>query len=264
MDDGIEHAGYLAFLTMLSIFPAMIFLFAIAASMGQQQTGNEFVEQLYNLLPDSVVGVIYPIIYQILSGPSTGLLTLAIIGIIWTASSMVEGTRTILNRVYRVKNPPHYLFRRGLSILQFIFFIFVLIIAMIFLTIVPGFIHIMENQFSHKFNFDPMVDYLTYYGSAVALFVAVASGYFILPNIKQNVVRVLPGAFICVVAWLVVIEFFTRYVGYYRQINIVYGSMGGIIITLVFFYVMAVIYIFGAEFNYLLEKELGHDIEERE
>jgi membrane protein len=261
-DDGIEHAGYLAFLGLLSMFPSLIFLFSIAADIGNKDYGVDFLQQIYAVLPSNVVSELKPTINQILSGPPQGLLTIAIIGVIWTASGAVEGFRTILNRVYRVKNPPHYLFRRALSIVQFILLSFIIIIGMFFITIIPSFVAFIHTRIN--FGLEQTLTSIRFYISALALFIGVALGYYILPNIKQNIIRVMPGAMICVILWLAVIEVFTNYVAYYHRINAVYGSLAGIVITLVFFYVMSVIYIYGAEFNYFLERYLGHDIREKE
>jgi membrane protein len=261
-DDGIEHAGYLAFLGLLALFPAIIFLFSIASIIGHQEYGVDIINQLYDILPKNITTEIEPIVNQILSGPPQGLLTIALIGIIWTASGAVEGTRTILNKAYKVTTPPNYFFRRGLSILQFIIFIFVLVIAMFFLTIVPKIIGQLEQQIG--FQTSPDVPAIRYLLSAFALFLVVSLSYYILPNIKQKFTRVLPGAKLCVVLWLLTIEVFTNVIAHYSRINAVYGSLAGVIITLVFFYIISLIYIYAAEFNYYLEIYLGHKIEEKE
>jgi membrane protein len=136
-DDGIEHAGYLSFLALLAIFPALIFLLALASNLGNQSYGMEFINQLYGIMPASISEILSPKIAEILSGPPQGILTIAIIGMLWTSSGAVEGIRTILNRVYHVTNTPHFLLRRALSVLQFIVLIFIVLIAMFFLTLAP-------------------------------------------------------------------------------------------------------------------------------
>ncbi len=263
-DDGIEHAGYLSFLAILSIFPSLIFMFTLAGSIGRQDYGAEFISQLSKILPVDVMNALTPSINEILSGPPQGILTIAIIGILWTASSAVEGVRNILNKVYRVKNPPHYLFRRGISILQFVILIFVVITAMFFLTVVPGIVENLEIKFRVNIHINESLSNLRYLISSSILFFGIATTYYILPNIKQTIVNVLPGALICVGLWLAVIYGFTSFVKYYSNASNVYGSLAGIILTLLFFYVLNIIYIYGAEFNFLLEKALGHKIEEKE
>ena len=80
-DDGIEHAGYLSFLALLAIFPAIIFLLALASNLGNQSYGLDFIKQLYSIMPASVSATFAPKIDEVLSGPPQGILTIAIIGI---------------------------------------------------------------------------------------------------------------------------------------------------------------------------------------
>jgi len=128
--DGIEHAGYLSFVLLLAFFPFLVFFVAILGALGETQLGAEFVRTIINNLPQSVTAVALPRINEILSGPPAGLLTISILGTIWTASSMIEGYRTILNRAYRVATPPNYYLRRALSILQLLLLVCILIISM--------------------------------------------------------------------------------------------------------------------------------------
>lgn len=263
MHDGIEHAGYLAFLALLSIFPFLVLVIALATGIGRREVGSEFIARFMEILPEDAALALTPRINEILTGPPQSLLTIAIIGMIWTASSAVEGTRTILNRVYRVSNPPIYIYRRLMSIAQFIIITFVVIVAMIFITLAPTTFETL-SEITH-IPLTAMMDwyFIRYIFSAFIVFICIAISYHILPNIKQSFIYVLPGALIALVFWLLVAYIFSSYIHYYKQFNIVYGSLAGIIITLLFFYILAIIYIFGAEFNYFLEKALGKRIEEK-
>jgi membrane protein len=264
MHDGIEHAGYLAFLALLSIFPFLVFMFSIAASLGRQEIGAEFIAELQLIFPDDVALALMPRINEIISGPPQSLLTIAIIGIIWTASSAVEGLRTILNRAYRVMNPPIYIYRRLLSIAQFIVLTFIVIVATFFLTFAPNIIDHIEKITEFQINFGDDIEFFRFYVSAFLIFISIATSYYVLPNIKQSWLAVLPGAIIALIFWLIAAYIFSSYIAYYRQFNVVYGSLAGIIITLLFFYVLGVIYIFGAEFNYFYERSKGHKIIQKE
>ncbi len=264
MHDGIEHAGYLAFLALLSLFPFLVFVFSIAGALGRQEIGSNFIDEIRNFLPHDVFYTLEPRIDEILTGPPQGLLTLAVIGIIWTSSSIVEGIRTILNRAYRVDNPPKYIFRRLMSMLEIIILTFIVIVAMFFLTFAPNLWDFLQYQLSFSFELDPIFTSLRIYISSAAIFIAVSVSYWVLPNIKQSWINVVPGALVVLVLWLTSAYIFAEYINHYRQLNIVYGSLANLIVTLIFFYVLAVIYIFGAEFNYFFERAMGHEIVQKE
>ena len=97
-----------------------------------------------------------------------------------------------------------------------------------------------------------------------ALFCAVAYIYYTIPNIKQSFIAIAPGALIVVFLWLVAAKMFTIYLSNFNQVNLIYGSLGGIIAALVFFYICNIIFIFGAELNYQIVRALGIRVSQRE
>jgi len=261
--DGIEHAGYMAFLGLLSLFPFLVFMVAIAGLFGNQELGQEFVNVVFGHLPDNAIRAIEPRIHEIVSGPPQSILTIAILGVIWTASSSVEGLRTILNRAYRVSTPPAYPLRRLMSILQMMIATVIIIGLMLGLVFVP----ILYDFMAEWLTLPEPADYLSTISmwlTGLSLLLVVSSIYYFLPNIRQSFVRTLPGALIVVLLWVAAASIFSYYLSQFDQVNLIYGSLGGIIATLLFFYIASVILIFGAELNYSLEKAAGHYFEEKE
>lgn len=265
-NDGIEFAGYLTFLSLLALFPFLVLIVATAGFIGQGDLGTQTINILFSYLPYDAVKAIEPRISEITSGPPPALLTISILGAIWTSSSAVEGMRSVLNRAYQVSNPPTYVLRRLTSILQLILFTLIIIIVMAAIVFTPIVIAQLE-QWSGvempKENSDSWRDLFTYFGAGLLLAV-VANLYFFLPNIKQNLLAVLPGAALVVVLWIAGAKGFTFYIANVDQMNLIYGSLGGFIATMLFFFVMNVIFIYGAEFNHLVASALGSKVEERE
>jgi membrane protein len=70
-----------------------------------------------------------------------------------------------------------------------------------------------------------------------------------LPNTRQAFARVLPGVCVTTILWLTGAGAFSWYVGHLAHYAAFYGSLGGVAITLMFFYASAVLFIFGAEIN---------------
>lgn len=265
-NDGIELAGYLTFLELLSLFPFLVILVAVTGFIGQGEAGSGFIQLVINHMPDAAVNVLKPRIDEIISGPPQGLLTLSILGALWTSSSVVEGLRTVLNRAYQVSEPPTYILRRMLSMLQIILFSLILIVVMLVLVLAP----VVMAKIEHETGLDLppelaaffMQDF--FYFSVLAMFLMVASLYYWLPNIKQSLIGVLPGALIVVAGWISGAALVAFYLTNVSQVNLIYGSLSGFIATLLFFFVMNVIFIYGAEFNHELLKALGRRVIERE
>ncbi len=91
---------------------------------------------------------------------------------------------------------------------------------------------------------------LVRYGvGAGVLFTLTVTLYILLPNIELRLRDVLPGAVFAVVVWILVAEAFSWYLRNFARYSVVYGSLAGIVLTLLFFYISAAIFIFGALFN---------------
>lgn len=264
--DGIEHAGYLAFLGLLALFPFMVFLVAVIGFMGQGESGAEFISTILQALPNDITAAIRPRVIEIVSGPPQGLLTVSILGAIWTASSAVEGIRTVLNRAYHVATPPAYWFRRLLSIAQLMLFTSILIAGMILVVAMPLIFHQLERFVSIDFSTEiqDKLGYILLYFTIFMLFIAVSFIYYLLPNIKQRMISVVPGAALVVILWIGSANLFTAYLSNFNQVNLIYGSLGGIIAALVFFYICNIIFIFGAELNHQIVELLGLRVVEKD
>lgn len=264
-NDGVELAGYLTFLALLSLFPFLVLIVAFAGFIGQGQLGTEFIELLLDHLPKEGVAALEPRIQEIISGPPQGLLTISILGTLWTSSSAVEGMRTVLNRAYRVSNPPTYVWRRLVSLIQIVVFAVLTLIVMsviVFAPIVMGPVSQYFGVSAMELNIFFIEDFI--YIGAFLIFVAVTSLYFVLPNIRQSLIKCLPGAALVVLLWVLGAAALSLYLENVHQVNLIYGSLSGFIATLLFFFVMNVIFIYGAEFNHQLFTMLGEKVVEKE
>ncbi len=249
--DGIEHAGYLAFLSILSLFPSLIFLITIVGFFGASDAGTHVINVIISSTPKEIGEALAPRINEITSGPEQSFLTIAIIGVIWTASSSVEGCRTILNRAYRVAFPPPYVLRRLISILEFFVIISAIVSGIIIFIIVPS----LLKDFDAKFHLGiQAADFDIFYLRQIAIFFLLTCAtsllYYALPNAKQKITQTVPGSILAVILWVLLGNLFEIYLEDFHQVNFVYGSLAGIIASLMFFYLISLVFIFGAEFNY--------------
>jgi membrane protein len=250
--DGVEHAGYMAFMVILSIFPFIVFFLALTSFLGASELGQEFVQMILLHLPELATESIKNRIMELGNTPPLSLMTLAIVGTIWTSSSFVEGLRTILNRVYGITSPPPYIYRRLMSILQFFLINIMITFAMLLFVFIPigiskidGIQYIIGGYEQHF----KIVRYILIF---ISLFLGVSSLYYIIPNATINFINVIPGAFITVVLWMLGGRLLSKYILYYNQLSVVYGSLGSVIVTLIFFYIINLLFIYGAEFNNLI------------
>lgn len=263
---GMEMAGYLTFLTLLSLFPYLLLMVSAAGVVGQGETGRELISMLLTHLPADAVTTIRPRIEEIISGPPPSILTFSILGAIWTSSSAVEAVRGILNRAYRVHKPPAYLRRRLTSIGQIIGLTLLILVGMILFVFVPLALKSLSHFTGIAIPFE-LTQFFTFIFkpiAAFAMFGIVASFYHVLPNIKQSWAAVMPGALLVVILLFAFGSLIGFYLNDISNVTLVYGSLSGFIATLLSFYIIGVIFIYGAEFNHELMVMRGQRIIEKE
>lgn len=266
MNYGVEVAGYLTFLALLSLFPYLVLMVSAAGLVGQGETGRNLITLLMEHLPSDAVQTLRPRIEEIISGPPQSILTFSILGAIWTSSSAVEAVRGMLNRAYRVRKPPAYLSRRLTSIGQIFMLTLLILLIMIIFVFAPIALQAFTRYTDITIPFALehfMSTYFQYIG-IVVLFGIIATFYYVLPNIKQSFLAVWPGALLVVALWVGSASLVSFYLNDISNVTLIYGSLSGFIATLIFFYVMNLIFIYGAEFNHELMVLLGHRIIEKE
>jgi membrane protein len=143
-----------------------------------------------------------------------------------------------------------------LSIAQFLFISTVICLAMLLLIIIPIGLQKIPQFMNLIQDYKTILNFSRYFLIFLSLFFTVCSLYYLIPNIKLQFVDVIPGALLSVFLWVLSGYLLSTYLVYYNQLDIIYGSLGSIIVTLIFFYIVNMIFILGAEFNYLMKHNI--------
>ena len=257
VDEGLVLAGYIAFTAFLSLFPFLIFLAALAGFLGDRETADRFIEAMFEFMPDDVAETLAPAVGEVVGARHGGLLTFGILFTLWFASNGFEALRTGLNRAYGVSEQRAIWWLR----LQSIAFVISggLIILFLSLVVVLGPLvwRVLGPTVDQMLETRLVFGTARYVFAAVLLFGALIFLHRWLPNTRQALKRILPGVAATTVLWLLGASVFAWYVGHLTDYSVYYGSLGGVAITLMFFYVSAIIFIFGAEINAVWREETG-------
>lgn len=248
--DGVEQSGYIAFLIIMSIFPFMIFFTFLIGTLGSMELGSQLIVIIEDSVPQEIFASILPVLRQITETPPPSMISFAFISIIWSASSIVDGLRTILNRAYGHEDVPPYLLRRILSIVEFFILTVTIIVSLFSLTILPRIIEYINKLLGHTYETHPIWDMLRNGAVFFLLFAMVSIIYYIIPNGHKKGEKIAPGAILTVGGWWISVRVFAYYLRVSTQMNLVYGSMTSIILCLIFFNILALILVYGAEFNH--------------
>jgi membrane protein len=256
-DEGLELSGYIAFTAFFSLFPFVIFLAALAGFLGDRETANEFIGAMFDLLPADVAETLAPAVREVMGARQGGLLTVGILTTLWFASSGIEALRAGLNRAYGVSEQ-RALWRLRL---QSILFVIAGGLTMFFLSAAvilgPLLWRVLGPTLDDLLGTELAFLTLRHLAATLLLWGALMLLHRWLPNTRQAYRRVLPGVCATTLLWLVGASLFSWYIGHLADYSAFYGSLGGVAITLMFFYVTAIIFLFGAEFNALWRELTG-------
>ncbi len=257
LHDGFEIAGYMAFSTLLALFPFLIFLIAFAAFFDAEGEAREAVTLAFGALPEQIAGAISRPFTEALSIRSPQLLTVGAIVALWSASNGVEALRTGLNRAYDTLET-RSIVRRRLESLGIIACVVALAVLLGYLTIVSTVAMTSLPDYAREAAGTVANNILTHYLSAgAALFLALCIAHLWLPGGRRRLHDVMPGVLVSTLTWLALAAGFTAYLANFASYDVVYGGLGGIAAAMVFFYLTPILILFGAELNRSLRQHFA-------
>lgn len=245
-------------MTMLAIFPFLIFLLALAGFVGHTDAAARFVVLALDSIPPKVSEAMRMPIYEVMSERRGGLLTFGILAALWSAGSGIEAIRTAVNRAYGLGRSRSIWRRRLESFLLVIVSSLSAIIAMSLLVLGPKIWRAAQQVLFLPEAWWALWLPVQYLAGLVVMLAGVCALYYLLPNVHLRLRWTLPGAVVVVLLWLLAVAVFSLYLAYFDHYAVTYGSLGGVVAALLFFYISAAILIFGAEVNgAILRAELG-------
>jgi membrane protein len=247
--NGIEIAGYIAFTVMLSLFPFMIFLVSVAGFFGDTRTGENFLNTISLFAPPDVLKTLQPAILEVIQNRSGSLLTIGLALSLYSASSAVSALRLALDLAYGVEETRSFWLRKLQDFVVVMVGSIILILTSIAVILGP-LVWKLLTWFTFLDPADQSLWHLARYSFAlITLVLAVITLHRILPNCRMKIRQILPGALTTTIIWIIAASALTLYFDRFADYSATYGSLGGVIITLLFFYVSAIIFIFGGELN---------------
>lgn len=248
-DNSLIIAGYIAYMSLFALFPFLIFLTTLGGVLGQSEAATRVVELGLQSLPPEVASTLEPSIRDITERPRTGLMTISIVVALWVASSGIEALRVALNEAYNAEQYPAIWRARLQSLILTIVFAIGILLTMVAIVAGPFIWSMVEWMLIIPSFYGWLYSLSRYFFGVVVLFGIVVALYYLLPNRSLKRREVFPGAVIAVAVWVVTASLFSYYLSSLANYSVTYGSLGGIVVTLLFFYVSACIFIFGAEIN---------------
>ena len=248
--DGFIHAGNLAYLALMTVFPFIIVAAAVAHLLGQTEGGSRAVAALLQTMPPNVADVLRKPIHDVLHARSGALLWLGAIVGLWTTGSFIETLRDILRRAYGVKGSAAFWEYRLFSIGLIVASVVLMLVAFAASILLSG-----AEQFILKLV--PQADKvaaligLLHVVPGLVLF---GSVYFILVSLTPRKYRRIqcrkwPGALFITLWWMGTTALLPVVLSRLGGYSLTYGSLAGVIVCLIFFFIIGLGVVIGAQLN---------------
>lgn len=240
-------SAQLSFFFLLSLFPFLLFLITL---LGYLPIDEDIVLDLIeSYAPEQIVTLINTNISDIIKSQNGGLLSLGILGTLWSASNGVNAIKKAFNRSYGVIEDRPYIVSRLISIGLTIAMVGVIVLAFllpIFGQKIGVFLFSFVNQSE---GFLSIWNALRWIISSVIIFIVLLALYKLLPNLKVYFKHVIWGALFATLGWQLASLAFSYYVNTLGNYSATYGSLGAVIILMIWFYLSGIIIIIGGVIN---------------
>jgi len=249
-NDGFIHAGNLAYMAVLAIFPFFITGAAIFSVIGEQAQRAASINAILYALPPVVGDVIGPVARSVIEERTGWLLWVGGLVGLWTVGSLIETIRDILRRAYGTEATAAFwkyrLFSTGIIIAAVILLLLSLV-AQVVIGAAQEVIDAYFPQLGHLLGslaLSRVVPAFALYGSLYLLF------YTLTPHTyRQRRYPKWPGALLVTVWWILVAIALPPLLRSVFSYNLTYGSLAGIMIALFFFWLVGLGMVMGAELN---------------
>jgi membrane protein len=251
-DDALGLAAQLAFYLILAIFPFILFLVALIDTFSSPEFITKVFTYLRQVLPAQVFDLIRTYTESTLRNRDTapGLLSVGILGTIWATSSAFAALMNALNRAYDVQETRPFWKVRGIAILMMFGLSALVATGVLLLVAGPSIGETVAEVFTLDDEFLYVWNIVRWPAALLFMVTTVALVYYFAPDADQPFRWITPGGFIGVLLWVLASLAFNLYASSdFNNYNQTYGSIGTVIILLLYLYISSLTILFGATLN---------------
>src|SRR3954453_1921765 len=258
-DDNLtDWAAALTYYAVLSLFPARLVLVALLGLFGQYpQTSNSLLDIVGKLGPSSAVDTVRGPIEGVVraKGGAGALLGVGLIGAVWSASGYLGAFFRASNIVYEIDEGRPFWKLRPLQLVMTVVMTLLLALVAIAIVVTGPLASAIGDVIGVGSTAVTLWNWLKWPVLVVVVVSMIAVLYYAAPNVQQPAFRwISPGSVVALLAWAVASLVFGLYVSQFGSYNKTYGTLGGVIVFLVWLWISNLALLFGIEFNAELER----------
>ncbi|EEG76817.1 YihY/virulence factor BrkB family protein [Dethiobacter alkaliphilus] len=241
------RGAQLSYFFILSIFPFLIFLITLIdyTPLSQQHT----LDQLALLLPDNAFAIVEQIVSEVEAADNFTLLSLGILGTIWTASRGTAALIKSLNKAYDITESRSFFVLNTIGIAATLALALLILFTLSFLVFGQVIGELAFQYLGLEGLFQALWPVLRFSIPLLIIFVSFTLLFLYSPNCRLRLRHVYPGAIFSTLAWIIASQAFAFYVNNFGNFSRTYGSIGGIIVFMIWLYLSSVVVLLGGEIN---------------
>ncbi|MCU1547632.1 MAG: YihY/virulence factor BrkB family protein, partial [Arthrobacter sp.] len=252
-----DLAAALTYFAVLSLFPALLALVSLLGVFGQaEKTTSALLEIVQGIAPGSTTEIIRQPIEELTNSPAAGLtLVIGVLTALWSASGYVGAFARAMNRVYEVdEGRPFLKLRLTMLVVTIVNVVIVALLAAMLVLSGPV-AEAVGNAIGLGGPFLAVWNIAKWPVVVLLVVVSIAILYYATPNVKQPKFRWMSiGSFIALLAFVLASLGFGFYVANFGNYNKTYGAIGGVIVMLLWLWILNMSLLFGAEFDAEMER----------
>ena len=256
-DQCTDLAAALTYYAVLSIFPAMLALISVLGVLGQADKAVTTVEDtLKPLLSEQTLQVVKTALEQVADSQGAGVaLIVGVLVALWSASGYVGAFGRAMNKIYEIDEGRPFWKLRPVMLFLTLIAVILAAVALLLLIVSGPVAESIGNVIGVGDTALTVWSIAKWPVLAVIVIVVVALLYYATPNVKQPKFRWMSvGAFVAILVWVLASVGFAFYVGNFSSYNKTYGSLAGVIVTLLFLWITNLALLFGGELDAELER----------
>jgi membrane protein len=251
-DDCVSIAAQLAYYFALALFPALLFVVSLASYLPFPVI-NDVVNALAPIAPPEVLTIIQKQLESIVAGEQTSLLTIGILGAIWSSSGAMTSIVSALNTAYDVPESRPWWKVRLIAIGLTIALVVFVLLSFSIIVAGPNAGHWLTGWFGLSDAFDTAWTYLRWPLVFALATTGIAIVFYFAPDADQDWVWVTPGSIATTILWVLFSMVFRLYVTKVGDYAATYGALAGAAILLLWLYFSGLALLIGGELNSEIE-----------
>jgi len=255
--DCTAHAAAMAYYFLFALFPFCLFLITVVGYLHIPHLLDYVLNRAESLLPGPIFDLLQDNIRALFSSKKRGLLSLGFFLALWASSKAVVSIMHAMNKLYLVKEVRPFWKVRLTAVVLVVGLSFLFLMALVLLmfgTKIGALIAAMLNlgvlfRITWNLMIAPVI--------LILVLLAVATVYFFAPDVQQKWKWITPGTVFAIFSWICASLAFSYYINHFSSYDRTYGSLGAVIILLLWLYISGFIILVGAAINSVIEHASG-------